>query len=65
MSYDRTLILKKTGLLEYTLYNNKGVTLLVISNAGLETEAMDRAKAWASSWSSTEVITEHEHKSRG
>jgi hypothetical protein len=62
--YQYTFILTKVGFGEYSLTSEKKVHLVTFSNMVTETEAMDNARAWASSFSSAEVVTNHEYKNR-
>lgn len=56
--YSMNLILKKTGHSEFTLFSEMGNLLYVIDSCVLPNEAMNRAKAWASTWNSVSIILE-------
>lgn len=55
MSYQYTLLVKKTGASEWTIFNQKSLALYVLNRCIDKNEAETRAKAWASSWSSVDV----------
>jgi hypothetical protein len=58
--YSYNFTVKKTGHSEYTIYSDKGISMHVLTNCVLGDEAMNRARVWASSWTSVNVRMEDE-----
>jgi hypothetical protein len=50
--YDHEFILKDVGHGEYELVSSKGFSLTSFNRCANQEEAMTKAKAWASSWTS-------------
>lgn len=63
MSYDTTLVLKKAGLSTWIIYSNKGIELHTLHRCSSDVEALDAAKAWASSWTSVDIKVAENEKS--
>jgi len=63
MTYSYNFVLRKTGYLEYTILSDKGHIIHILNNCGTEYEAMDRAKAWTSSWTSSTIRIENDKSS--
>lgn len=58
--YSMNLVLKKTGHSEYSILSDKGHLLHVIGSCTTAHEAMERARAWASTWGSVCIRMEDE-----
>ena len=58
MGSDYNFILKKSGVSEWTLSSDKGVTLQTFDRCGTPEQAMVEATNWASSWSSVSIRME-------
>lgn len=60
MSYDHQLYLRKATAGSWSVVNKFGTELHTFIRVSSRTEAMELAKAWASSWSSVEILYEDE-----
>ena len=56
MGYTMVLILKKTGFAEWSLLSKDDRLLHKLNNCASRNEAEDRARVWASSWSSVLLV---------
>jgi hypothetical protein len=61
--YSYNFIVKKTGHSEYTIVSDKGFVMHTLGRCETAEEALLRARAWASSWSSASVRMEDEQSS--
>lgn len=60
-SYEFTL--KRTGFGEWSLFSSTGVKLYTMHRCADSSDALVKASAWASSWSSVNIkVVEDEHK---
>jgi hypothetical protein len=65
MSYSWNFILRKTGQSEWTIFvEENGRQLIVFTNCSSSLDAMDRASAFTSSWTSTTLRMEDESGSQ-
>jgi|GEM_PF-4114486 len=62
--YDHQLYLRKASAGSWAVVNKLGMELHTFIRAATPSEAMELAKAWASSWSSVEIIYEDEKENR-
>ena len=60
--YSYNFILRKTGHSEYTIFSDKGLAMHVLYNCTTKDDAVNRARVWASSWSSVNVRFEDEQQ---
>jgi hypothetical protein len=60
MTYSFNFVLKKTAHSEWSVFSDKGFELMKFSRCSNSTEALERCRAWASSWNSVNIVVEHE-----
>lgn len=58
MTYSYNFIVRRTGTGEWSILNEKGMTLHVLTRCTDREEASRRATEWASSWRSANVKVE-------
>ena len=56
--YSFNFVLKKTSSAEYTIFSEKGYVMHILTRCNGPEDAMSAAKAWASSWNSSNVEME-------
>ena len=64
-AYSYNFIVRKTGMVQWTIYSDKGIEMHVMHNCTNEDEVMRRANAWASSWHSASVKVENGEPKKG
>ena len=60
--YSFNFTLKKTGTSEYTIVSDKGYTMHILNRCNGPEDALLMAKAWASSWHSSNVEMEKDEQ---
>lgn len=60
--YSYNFTVRKTSSSEYTIFSEKGFEMHVLSRCTDPKDAEERARAWASSWSSVCIKVEDEQK---
>ena len=58
--YEYNLVVRKTGHSEWTVFSENGTLLFLMDRCAGTSDAMDRAKVWASTWSSVSIRIEDE-----
>jgi hypothetical protein len=59
------LVIRKTGVSEYTLFSDKGIAMYTMDRCFSKDEAMRRATVWASSWNAVIIRIEDEQSKQG